>query len=325
VRGPEGRYLHELVIPFVRRPGVDAPVVASSATASAAVRRGQRSFPPGGEWFYARLYGGRATADHLLTQEVAPLIRTALKDGLCDRWFFIRLNDPDDHLRVRVHGNPGDLAREFGPAFHAASEHWLANGLIWRVQLDTYEREVERFGGLRAMGLSEQVFAADSDAVVDILGAASQPRDLWLHALRGIHQLLLDFRLDAPQRQTLLDTAAERLGRELGADAPFWRQIGARYREERKTLEAHFALPVPPWLRERSRRLVPIVRALRTEEAAGRLTVSVEALARIFVHLHVNRSLRSAWRQQELVLLSLLSRLARAEGGRTPPAAGTGV
>jgi hypothetical protein len=70
---------------------------------------------------------------------------------------------------------------------------------------------------------------------------------------------------------------------------------------------------------------VPIVRALRTEEAAGRLTVSVEALARIFVHLHVNRSLRSAWREQELVLLSLLSRLARAEGGRTPPAAGTGV
>ena len=42
-------------------------------------------------------------------------------------------------------------------------------GTIWRVQFDTYEREVERYGGSQGVVLGERIWNADSDAVMSIV------------------------------------------------------------------------------------------------------------------------------------------------------------
>ena len=89
--------------------------------------------------------------------------------GLVDRWFFIRYGDPGRHLRVRLHGPPRELLSEVLPALHEATAPALDGGLLYRISLDTYEREVERYGGLEGVELMEQVAAADSDAVIEIL------------------------------------------------------------------------------------------------------------------------------------------------------------
>ena len=47
---------------------------------------------------------------------------------------------------------------------HALTAPLLDAGLLWRVQLDTYEREMERYGGEAGIGLAERVFHADSYA-----------------------------------------------------------------------------------------------------------------------------------------------------------------
>src|SRR5262249_29509426 len=121
-----------------------------------------RSFAPGSEWLYAKLDTGVANADRLLTECVAPVVREALKSGEADRWFFIRYGDPDWHLRVRLHGSPARLAAEVLPALHAALQPALGDGRLRRLQLDTYEREVERYGGPEGILLAEEVFHADS-------------------------------------------------------------------------------------------------------------------------------------------------------------------
>ena len=46
----------------------------------------------------------------------------------------------------------------------------------WQVQLDTYEREVERYGGPEGIELAEQLFHADSEAVLAIARAARRRR-----------------------------------------------------------------------------------------------------------------------------------------------------
>ena len=70
----------------------------------------------------------------------------------------------------------GSTARRTGccsetlPMLHAASRRRCSTtGQLWRVQLDTYEREVERYGGEAGIGLAERVFHADSDAVLAIV------------------------------------------------------------------------------------------------------------------------------------------------------------
>ena len=109
--GPDGRYVHELVVPFVR--AVDARADAAPArvpppTPAAFPRR----FPPGSAWLYLKLYTGTATADVLLSEVLGPLAREAIADRLADRWFFIRYDDPEHHLRVRFAGNPERLIGE---------------------------------------------------------------------------------------------------------------------------------------------------------------------------------------------------------------------
>jgi thiopeptide-type bacteriocin biosynthesis protein len=128
-----------------------------------------RSFPPGSEWLYAKLYTGVATADRVLLDAVAPLAESAVASGAADRWFFIRYADPRDHLRVRFHGDPARIREEVLPPLLAIGATELTTGGVWKVQLDTYEREVERYGGPAGIELAEQVFCADSDAAVEIL------------------------------------------------------------------------------------------------------------------------------------------------------------
>src|SRR5207253_1369387 len=97
VRGPEGGFVHELLLPVVRAP---APVASSPRPTSSAPAV-RRTFTPGSDWLYAKLYTGSATADSLLLDVVAPLARELLAADAVDSWFFIRYADPDWHLRVR--------------------------------------------------------------------------------------------------------------------------------------------------------------------------------------------------------------------------------
>ena len=61
---------------------------------------------------------------------------------------------------------------------------------------------------------------------------------------------------------------------------------------------------------------VPTLRELRARESAGSLTQPVEQLADSYVHMHVNRMLRTAARAQELVLYDLLHRLYESRAAR---------
>ncbi|MFP2928922.1 lantibiotic dehydratase, partial [Pyxidicoccus sp. 3LG] len=190
VTGPDGRYVHEVVLPFHRRePLGQAPRARTTPAAPALVR----TFPPGSEWLYAKLYTGMATADRLLTLTLAPVLRRLTAAGAVSHWFFLRYGDPDWHLRLRLHGAPERLHAEALPALQAACASALTSGESWRLQLDTYEREVERYGGPAGIELAEQLLAADSEAVLALLEA--YPGDAgaslrWRLALLGMDTLL---------------------------------------------------------------------------------------------------------------------------------------
>ncbi|MGH3994155.1 MAG: thiopeptide-type bacteriocin biosynthesis protein, partial [Pseudonocardiaceae bacterium] len=167
VHGPEGRFVHELIVPFVRKEARPARPRPREAVAV------KRSFPPGSEWLYAKLYSGNSTSDHLLRELVRPLVDEALASGAVDRWFFIRYADPDWHVRVRLHGPPERLHGEVLPALEAAIEPFCRDGSVWKLQLDTYEREIERYGGNEGIVLSERLFHADSEAALSIVETLS--------------------------------------------------------------------------------------------------------------------------------------------------------
>ncbi|HEY4590363.1 MAG TPA: thiopeptide-type bacteriocin biosynthesis protein, partial [Thermoanaerobaculia bacterium] len=347
--GPEGRFLNEVLIPFARKPR-EAPAgeageaaarpqpvaVNTAAMNTAAVRR---SFPPGSEWLYAKLYTGTATADGLLREVVAPVAREAMANGETDSWFFIRYGDPEWHLRVRFHGDPMLLQSRVLPRLHSALDPMLADGRIWRVQLDTYERETERYGGPEGILLAERLFHVDSEAVLAILEMleGDEGADFrWRLALRGIDMLLGDLQFDPETRMRVMRSMREGFTREFGGGKGLRVQLDQRFRQEWRSLmplldpagdaESELA-PALEVLRRRSERNAPIVAELRELERAGRLSQPLADMAPSYVHMHVNRIIRSAQRAHELVLYDFLyllyeSRAARErKGGDRPPKA----
>jgi hypothetical protein len=110
VSGPEGRFVHQVLVPFVRPPSDPPPAARPAGTPTTVPRR----FPPGSEWLYLRLFTGPATAERVLDRAGAA-VETALARAAADRWFFLRYGDPHWHLRVRVHGRPEALLGEVLP------------------------------------------------------------------------------------------------------------------------------------------------------------------------------------------------------------------
>jgi thiopeptide-type bacteriocin biosynthesis protein len=325
-RGPEGRFLHELVVPFGRRFEASRRLQSIPSGASEVLR----SFVPGSEWLFVKLYTSPATADEVLRDVIRPVVEQVLYSGAADRWFFIRNGDPDWHLRLRFHGDPARLASEVLTALQAASEPLRNDGRIWRIQIDTYEREVERYGGPAGIVLAERLFQADSEAVLAL--AARLPEDprgdiRWRLAVLGMDGLLSDLGFDLETRHAVIRRARDSFADEFHADAGFQHQLGTKFRPERAGLEALLEAtsggddriaPGKEVFRLRSERLVPIADELRTCARAGRLTVPLQELAVSYLHMHANRLLRSVHRAQELVLYDFLGRLYASRAARAP-------
>lgn len=330
VRGPEGRFAHELLVPFVR-VAVTAPAPATRPTQRLAPTsertRIARQNAPGSEWVYAKLYSGGPTADRLLSRAIGPLAQRARENGWIDGWFFIRYADPDPHLRVRFHGTPSALHAHLLPALNDVVAAQLQMPGVWRAQLDTYEREIERYGGDDGMLISERVFEIDSDAAVALAELVVRGRlnaaDRWRVALVSVDLLIGDLGLEAAQRRSVVEKLSAAYRAEHGVAPPLARVMSDRFRTEKPQLttmlqaargraESSVGSGIADAfdiLRARSARLVPVALELRDLATAGRLTVSLSDLASSHTHMSLNRQLRSALRAQETVIYDFLNRL----------------
>jgi thiopeptide-type bacteriocin biosynthesis protein len=266
--------------------------------------------------------------DDALRRVIAPVVRRAVDAGAVSHWFFIRYSDPDSHLRLRLCGSPDRLQAEVQPALWAAAHALFDDGRVWRLQLDTYHREIERYGGPEGVLTCEQLFSADSDAVlsiVELLEGAPGADARWRLALLGCDRLLDDLGFDLSGKITIMDDLAAGYAREFSVDTDFERSLGNRFRRERASLEELLAgvtdpeHPLAPGiaiLTARSDRQRPLGAALRETERRGALTAPLPAIAQALLHMHCNRLLRGAARAQELVLYDFLARLYDGQQSR---------
>lgn len=325
VRGPEGRFVHELVIPFREEP---LPAKAASIPERNANVAAKRCYPPGSEWLYIKLYCGTAAADDVLRRVIAPVLDQAIGSGWVDRWFFIRFEDPDPHLRLRFHGDPGELLGALLPVLRDAADPFLIDETIRGFQLDTYAPEIDRYGGARGASLAETLFQADSEATLGLLrllGGDAGEKLRWLLTLRGLHDLLVALRLDFDTRFHVVSTQRRSFAEEFKVAKPQRIQLGNRFRQHRREAESIVAAspqsraelaPALALLRRRSDAISKISEELSALDREGELGVPIPELARSYLHMHVNRMIRSAQRTHELVLYDFLQRIYESEAAR---------
>ncbi|MEM6792912.1 MAG: lantibiotic dehydratase, partial [Acidobacteriota bacterium] len=235
-RSPEGRFVHEFVVPFVEskaeRPSPQQPVTQHAPPRSGP--RQPRSFPPGSEWLYLKIYTPPRAADRLLVDRLAPAIRRALDAGAAEGWFFLRYADPDFHLRVRFRGEPKGLWAWFQDDMsQVLSEARDAHGPALRMSLETYEREIPRYGGDQAIALAEEIFHADSEWVLNALSRpeTSGEDSRWRLAMLGVAELLEAWGLGDEEKVRILERLRTSFREEHNLDRESRRRLGKLYRE----------------------------------------------------------------------------------------------
>ena len=270
--GAGGRFATELIVSLVRN--ASAPNAAQLPLPASVPSRALRLKPPGSDWLYLKLYAPPSLQDDLVRGPVRELARAALRDGLADRWFFIRYADPEPHLRLRFRGTPAALWQRLLGDVLAWAQRLVDNDLALRFSLDTYEREIERYGGEDAVDDAEALFYADSEAVADVLGVL--PRSSLRReelAVRGLDALFASLGCSRARRRTLLLAGAAR------------KEAGPVYRERRDIILQ--ALDDPRGAA--SATIVAVGNKLEQLHSHERLTPAPDAIYRSFAHMHCNR------------------------------------
>ena len=181
------------------------------------------------------------------------------------------------------------------PEVCAWTSELVADGTCRRVAFDTYEREVERYGGLDGIEAAEALFAADSTAVAELLrlGRDELPTiDRTSLAVLSVDALLESLGLD-PSERLRWCRAAVAARHHSGAD------YRARQHALRRLLGDPAACRASPAeenalasiLAARNVVLAPVAAHLRDLAATDRLDASLERLCESYVHMHCNRLL----------------------------------
>ena len=122
----------------------------------------RRKFTPGSEWLFLKIYLSTNNSEKILENVIIPLVKTMKSKKYIDKWFFIKYQDPDYHLRVRLHlvslSNIGIILR----TFNSHLNKYVKCSIISKLVLDTYCREIERYKP-ELMAFAEDLFYIDSE------------------------------------------------------------------------------------------------------------------------------------------------------------------
>lgn len=283
----------------------------------------QRNFILGDSWLFYKIYTGPKTSDAILTEVIRPIAVQLLEEKVIDQWFFIRYGDPKHHLRVRFHyDKPGNIAvivNRLLPYFRYYSE----KDLIWKIEADTYKRELERYGS-NTMELGETLFFHDSEMITDFLDMIEGDEGealRWLFSLRAMDALLESFQYAEEEKLALMESLKTGFGEEFGMSRPLKKQLDDKYRKQRAKIDAFMTFqqeddpdyaPILQVLEQKSRNISPVVKAILKHREESTLEMPLNDLMGSYIHMLMNRLFKSGNRMHEMVCYDFLYRYYRS-------------
>ena len=284
----------------------------------------QRTFIIGDKWLYLKLYTGLKTADAIIAELIGSLSSNFIDDNLAEKWFFLRYNDPQFHLRWRISITDPEKIGTIITRVNKAIVPYLDNDMIYKVQAETYKREIERYGS-NSIGIMEQLFWHNSMLVCNYLSQTKDSEDeknRWLFSMRAIDSFLNLFNYELDQKLRLLTIMANSYGKEFNIDSALISQLSDRYRANKKDIfnfmsltfddaNAYEALlKVQHQFNIRSTKGVNEILKLENDK---QLAVSVDNLLISYIHMFMNRLFRSKQRLHEMVIYGFLFRYYRSQ------------
>lgn len=267
-----------------------------------------RIFSLGSEWLYFKIYSGYKIADIILLEYLNEKIELLLSKNIIKKWFFIRYYDSDSHVRIRFQVNKKEdvfkVIQELNPVF----EDLLDKNLIWKVQNDTYLREVERYG-LDTIEASETLFYFDSKMMLNYLTLKNEfekEETQLLFSCLSIDSFLNAFDLSTSEKLTLLDTMQQGFKNEFNATKVLKNELDKHYRSLEKDISiALNDILVSNYqiLIERNNNIQPIIQIIKAN-----LEINRNSFISSHIHMMINRQFTSRQREYETIIYDHLFR-----------------
>ncbi len=260
-----------------------------------------------------KLYMGPETAEEWICNNLS-LIRGDIQKDIQDTLlFFIRFLDPDFHIRLRVYVPHREDFSRVVSVVNLHSGEMIKQGLIWKTEICTYEREVERYSQEK-MEIFEEAFSIDSEFWIDVLPwirAQSNSEDLrWKLALISTYRYYRDLIEDQDEIIRIMSKIVQALKHEQKPGRTVLFQVDQKYRHLRKSLL--------PLLEDELKTFPEIEELLRKRSSKLRDIFEPpfqhgDSYFADLVHMSLNRVLRSKHRMQEFVLYNYLLKLMKTK------------
>ncbi len=285
----------------------------------------RRQFSVGSEWLYYKIYTGQKTADTLLVNVLYPLIERVKSLGWVDKFFFIRYGDPDWHIRLRLHFTSTEVTNEVIKEMHTALLPYLTNKSISNLTIDTYNRELERYGE-NSIDAMEDYFHIDSQNIlqfISMIEGAEGEECRWRAGLKMTDDLLNLFGFDLKQKIAITAQNTDYFGKEFGYNQLIKKQLDNRYKEIEAAIqevvdeaneEHQFLYDLCQQL---TSQLVPFANTILTLDRAGDLQMPIASLLGSLIHMNINRLFRQRQRFVEYSVYYHLNKYYRIQYGRT--------
>ncbi|GAA4279096.1 thiopeptide-type bacteriocin biosynthesis protein [Aquimarina mytili] len=284
----------------------------------------KRIFLLGDEWLYYKLYCGARMSDIILTETVKPLSEHLIKTKLIDKWFFIRYNDPDYHLRVRFHLHDVKKINEVILLINKALRSYVDDDIIFKIQVDTYQREIERYGS-NTIEESEQMFYHESKMLLDAITSIQDEQLYFLFILKAVHQLLENFKYGVKEKVILVSRNKDNFKTEFNADKTLNKQLNKKYTSIKKEIADFFNTNhsnktydiLDEVLLNKTNETTRIIDTILNHKKNDALEIPLNELISSYIHMMINRAFRSQQRFYELIVYDFLYKKYNADTMKT--------
>lgn len=309
-------FCNEIIVPFFNKAHKTKAFTFDSKTTDI-----KRKFIPGDEWMYYKIFTGLKTANKVLLKAIYPLVQELERENLIESWFFLRYNDPDFHLRLRfkINQNLDNSVQKIMSKLNHVLKPFVENYVIWKVELSTYERELERYQW-ENMSHSELFFRYDSELIVSllqILKESNQEERLWALSCKCIDAYFNLFHFSLEEKHEISYDLYIAFQEEFEADKKLRKQIDVKYRE--KTPEMEWTANTDFYEFERCSQLI--------EETIKQMEIQLKSFFALnkpeakkiivsLIHMHLNRAIPFNPRAHELVIYGFIEKRYRKEMGK---------
>jgi len=276
-------------------------------------------FFPGDEWLYFKIYCSYKTSDIILTEVIKPFTEKLLKENHIKKWFFIRYIDPNYHIRFRLEltdiKNIGHIIQEFNNLL----QEYIESKSVWSLQIDCYDREIERYG-LNTMELAEEVFFNDSIEIINFLSTSkSDDTDIVseskpIFSLKLIDFYLSHFRLTDSQKLSFMERLRDSFYKEFDINKDNKKQIEKVYNNHKESIYQQLLDTNNAITNAAIKENIDEILKVTNQELASENKMTY--LISSFIHMSLNRLYYSNNRIHELVCYDVLWKFYKSKVSR---------